>query len=93
MKVRATRIGFDGLCRRKEGDVFEFAGELGSWMEPADEGAQAEQAKRDAKKARDRAQHAKAKREQIGSTAAADAHLAERGSSKAADSESDGKVK
>lgn len=36
MKVRALRRGYDGKQIRDEGDEFEFAGPLGSWMEPID---------------------------------------------------------
>ena len=36
MKVRALRIGFDGSQRRRPGEVFEFNGPLGKWMEPVD---------------------------------------------------------
>lgn len=36
MKVRALRMGFDGRQRRRPGEVFEFAGKLGTWMEPVD---------------------------------------------------------
>lgn len=36
MKVRAIANGFDGRQRRRVGDVFEFDGPLGKWMEPVD---------------------------------------------------------
>jgi hypothetical protein len=35
-QVRATRKGYDGKEIREEGDVFPFAGKLGSWMEEVD---------------------------------------------------------
>lgn len=40
VRVRATRLGYIGLKRRREGDVFEVQvkkdGRLPSWMEPVD---------------------------------------------------------
>ena len=33
MKVRATAKGWDGARLRQEGDVFDYSGKLGSWME------------------------------------------------------------
>jgi len=49
MKVRATRLGFYGDCRRRVGDVFVISDEknekgivkeLGSWMLPVDDSVQ-----------------------------------------------------
>tara|TARA_R110001599_G_scaffold171353_1_gene362434 strand:+ start:446775 stop:446948 length:174 start_codon:yes stop_codon:yes gene_type:complete len=36
MKVQATKVGFDGIKTREIGEVFEFKGELGSWMKEVD---------------------------------------------------------
>ena len=33
-KVRATRPGYCGGLVRKEGEIFDFNGILGSWMDP-----------------------------------------------------------
>lgn len=42
MRVRATRIGFDGIQRRREGEEFDLGKCLpGSWMEPVDGEAKA----------------------------------------------------
>lgn len=70
MKVKAIRAGFDGLCRRKEGDVFDWPDnvKLGSWVEPVGEGDEEKAAAVEVKKATERVEHARAKREQIGST-------------------------
>ena len=37
MRVRAKARGYDGVAVREEGDVFDFSGKLGSWMEPVDD--------------------------------------------------------
>lgn len=34
MKVRALKKGYDGKQLREKGDVFDYEGKLGSWMEP-----------------------------------------------------------
>lgn len=36
MKVKAIARGFDGNVVREIGDVFEFEGKLGKWMEKVD---------------------------------------------------------
>lgn len=36
MKVKAIKKGFDGEIRN-EGDIFDFEGKLGSWMEAIEE--------------------------------------------------------
>lgn len=41
MKVRALRNGWDGLRRRKAGEVFNYDGELGKWMEKVDDSEKA----------------------------------------------------
>lgn len=33
MKVKAIKRGFDGVAVREAGEVFEFSGKLGKWME------------------------------------------------------------
>lgn len=95
MKVKATRIGFDGLCRRKEGTVFDWADdrELASWVEPAEEGDRVKAAKAEQKRAQERAEHARTKREQIGSTSPVkdDGKPNDPGSAKDAEKDSKGK--
>lgn len=36
-KYRAIKRGYDGIVVREVGDVFEFAGKPGSWMEPIED--------------------------------------------------------
>jgi hypothetical protein len=37
MKVKATERGFDGIKVREPGEVFDYEGKLGTWMEPIEE--------------------------------------------------------
>lgn len=61
MKVVAIKRGFDGQVVREVGEVFDFEGELGSWMKHADmkksdekkQDLKAEKPKADAKKSSD----------------------------------------
>lgn len=43
MKVKATKAGWDGRKRRREGEVFDFDGPLGKWMVEVGPGAVSEQ--------------------------------------------------
>lgn len=68
MKVQALRAGFDGLQRRKEGEIFDWPSDrkLGSWVEAIDDDKEAKAANKEAEKERLRAEHAKIQREAIG---------------------------
>jgi hypothetical protein len=35
-KVKAIQEGYDGIQIRKKGDIFDFEGPLGTWMEAVD---------------------------------------------------------
>lgn len=38
-KYKAIKRGYDGVKLREPGEVFEFSGKAGSWMEPLDKSA------------------------------------------------------
>lgn len=42
MRLRAVRLGFDGMCRRREGDEFDWPDDrkVPSWAEQVEGGAE-----------------------------------------------------
>lgn len=69
MRVRAIRMGYDGVQRRKPDEEFEWPKDkkLGSWVEPVDKADVASVA--EAERAKKRVEHAQAQREVFGGAA------------------------